>query len=44
MSLFAYLLYFVWFALWFESVRYGVFYPEPTIANPPRLGWIKELP
>lgn len=44
MSIFAYLIYFVWLALLIESVRYDVFYPAPAIANPPRLGWIKELP
>lgn len=43
MPIFAALLYFVWIALWLESVRYGVFLDAPPITNPPKLGRVPEL-
>lgn len=38
-----YLVYFVWFALWYESVRFHVWQNEPPLPNPPRLGRVPEL-
>jgi hypothetical protein len=45
MTIGAYLIYFVILAMWFESVRFGVFYdtPAPVVQNPPKLGHIPRL-
>ena len=43
MSVAAYLIYFVILAMWFESVRFGVWLDPAPIPNPPKMGHIPQL-